>query len=72
MSEIRAFPDLSQPQKKTQSVTAFDRLLLKLVVILVRVMKSQPHVIGIAEPLCSISKAVAIVDFSKRGLKTRV
>jgi len=50
--EIRSCPDLSDPilRKKTQAVTTFDRSLLNLVAALVRVMKSQPHGIGIAAP----------------------
>ena len=49
----------------------FDRSLLKLVALLVRVMKSQPHGIGIAAPQIGIAKAVAIVDVSKRDAKAK-
>ncbi len=64
-SSIRTFPDPIL-RKKAQEVTAFDRSLLKLVAALVRVMKSQPHGIGIAAPQIGVAKAVAIVDISKR------
>ena len=62
---LRTFPDPIL-RKKTQAVTTFDRSLLKLVATLVRVMKSQPHGIGIAAPQIGVSKAVAVVDVSKR------
>ena len=65
---IRTFPD-PVLRKKTQTVIAFDRSLLRLVATLVHVMKSQPHGIGIAAPQIGISKAVAIVDVSKRDPK---
>ena len=67
-ASIRIFPNPIL-RKKTQTVTAFDRSLLKLVAMLIRVMKSQPHGIGIAAPQIGISKAVAVVDVSKRGPK---
>ncbi len=57
---LRTFPDPIL-RKKTQAVMAFDRSLLKLVAALVRVMKSQPHGIGIAAPQIGVAKAVAIV-----------
>ena len=62
---IRIFPD-PVLRKKAQPVTVFDRSLLKLAAALVRVMKSQPHGIGIAAPQIGVSKAVAVVDVSKR------
>jgi peptide deformylase len=65
---LRTFPDPIL-RKKTQAVTAFDRSLLKLVATLVRVMKSQPHGIGIAAPQIGVAKAVAIVDVSVRDPK---
>jgi len=64
-ASIRIFPDPIL-RKKAQVITAFDRSLLKLVAALVRVMKSQPHGIGIAAPQIGAAKAVAIVDVSKR------
>jgi peptide deformylase len=67
---LRTFPDPIL-RKRTQSVTVFDRPLLKLVATLVRVMKSQPHGIGIAAPQIGVPKAVAIVDVSKRDPKTK-
>ena len=67
---VRTFPDPIL-RKKTQAVTTFDRLLLKLVATMVRVMKSQPHGIGIAAPQIGVAKAVAIVDVSKRDPKTK-
>ncbi len=65
---IRTFPDPIL-RKKTQAVTAFDRSLLKLVATLVRVMKNQPHGIGIAAPQIGVAKAVAVVDISSRDPK---
>jgi peptide deformylase len=65
---LRTFPDPIL-RKRTQPVTAFDRSLLKLVASMVRVMKSQPHGIGIAAPQIGVSKAVAIVDVSGRDPK---
>ena len=65
---IRTFPDPIL-RKKTQKITAFDRSLLKLVAALVRVMKSQPHGIGIAAPQIGVAKAIAIVDVSSRDPK---
>lgn len=62
---IRIFPD-PVLRKKTNPVTIFDHSLLKLIALLIRTMKSQPHGIGIAAPQIGISKAVAIVDVSKR------
>ncbi len=62
---IRTFPDPIL-RKKTQSVKAFDRSLLRLVAALIRTMKSQPHGIGIAAPQIGVLKAVAVVDVSKR------
>lgn len=62
---IRTFPDPIL-RKKTQTVNVFDRSLLKLVAALVRVMKGQPHGIGIAAPQIGVAKAVAIVDVSER------
>lgn len=62
---LRTFPDPIL-RKKTQPVTAFDRSLLKLVAAMVRAIKSQPHGIGIAAPQIGVSKAVAIVDVSRR------
>lgn len=67
---LRAFPDPIL-RKKTQAVTIFDRSLLKLVAALVRVMKSQPHGIGIAAPQIGVAKAVAVVDVSKREPQKR-
>ena len=67
-ASIRTFPDPIL-RKKTQTVTAFDRSLLKLVAALARVMKSQPYGIGIAAPQIGVSKAVAIVDVSGRDPK---
>jgi len=67
-ASIRIFPDPIL-RKKTHAVTAFDRSLLRLVATLVRVMKSQPHGIGIAAPQIGVAKAVAIVDVSKRDPK---
>ena len=67
---IRTFPD-PVLRKKTQAITVFDRSLLKLVAALVRVMKSQPHGIGIAAPQIGVAKAVAVVDVSKRDPKTK-
>ena len=67
---LRTFPDPIL-RKKTQAVTFFDRSLLKLVAALVRVMKSQPHGIGIAAPQIGVAKAVAIVDVSKRDPEAR-
>lgn len=64
-ASIRIFPD-PVLRKKAQPVTIFDRSLLKLAAALVRVMKSQPHGIGIAAPQIGVSKAVAVVDVSKR------
>ena len=65
---IRTFPDPIL-RKKTQSVTVFDRSLLKLVASLARVMKSQLGGIGIAAPQIGVPKAVAVVDVSKRDPK---
>lgn len=48
----------------------FDRSLLRVVATLIRVMKKQPHGIGIAAPQIGIAKAVAIVDVSKRDPET--
>ena len=67
-ASIRIFPDPIL-RKKTHQVTAFDRSLLKLVAALVRVMKSQPHGIGIAAPQIGVAKSVAVVDVSKRDPK---
>jgi peptide deformylase len=67
---LRTFPDPIL-RKKTQTVTVFDRSLLKLVAVLVRVMKSQPYGIGIAAPQIGVAKAVAVVDVSKRDPKTK-
>jgi len=64
-ASIRTFPDPIL-RKKTQAVAVFDRSLMKLVATLVRVMKSQPQGIGIAAPQIGVSKAVAVVDVSKR------
>lgn len=69
-ASIRTFPDPIL-RKKTQIVTVFDRSLLKLIASLVRVMKSQPHGIGIAAPQIGVSKSVAIVDVSKRDPKAK-
>ncbi len=69
-SSIRTFPDPIL-RKKTQSVTIFDRSLLELVASLVRVMKSQPHGIGIAAPQIGVAKSLAIVDVSKRDPKAK-
>jgi peptide deformylase len=69
-ASIRTFPDPIL-RKKTQTVTAFDRSLLKLVAMLIRVMKSQPHGIGIAAPQIGVPKAVAVVDVSKREPRTK-
>ena len=66
---LRTFPDPIL-REKTQTVTVFDRSLMKLVAALVRVMKSQPYGIGIAAPQIGILKAVAVVDASKRDPKT--
>ena len=65
---LRTFPDPIL-RKKTQIVTAFDRSLLKLVAALIRVMKSQPHGVGVAAPQIGVSKAVAVVDVSRRDSK---
>ena len=62
---IRVFPD-PVLRKKASPVTVFDRSLLKLAAQMVRVMKKQPHGIGIAAPQIGVSKAVAVVDVSKR------
>ena len=67
-SHLRIFPDPIL-RKKTKQVKVFDRSLLKLVATLVRVMKSQPHGIGIAAPQIGVAEAVAIVDVSKRDPK---
>lgn len=67
-ASIRTFPD-PVLRKKTQPIAAFDRSLLRLVASLVRVMKSQPHGIGIAAPQIGVSKSVAIVDVSGRDPK---
>lgn len=64
-ASLRLFPDPIL-RKKTSAVTVFDRSLLKLVAAMVRVMKRQPHGIGIAAPQIGVSKAVAIVDVSRR------
>lgn len=64
-ASLRTFPDPIL-RKKAQPVTVFDRSLLKLVAAMVRVMKSQPHGIGIAAPQIGVSKAIAVVDVSKR------
>jgi peptide deformylase len=69
-ASIRTFPDPIL-RKKAQAITVFDRSLLKLVAALVRVMKSQPHGIGIAAPQIGVAKAVAIVDVSKRDPKAK-
>ena len=65
---IITFPDPIL-RKKTQPVTVFDRSLLKLIAAMVRVMKSQPHGIGIAAPQIGVAKSVAIVDVSIREPK---
>lgn len=67
---IRIFPD-PVLRKKAQPVTVFDRSVLKLAASLVRMMKSQPHGIGIAAPQIGVSKAVAVVDVSKREPQAR-
>lgn len=64
-SLIRIFPD-PVLRKKATPVTVFDRSLLRLVAALIRTMRSQAHGIGIAAPQIGISKAVAIVDVSRR------
>lgn len=64
-ASIRTFPDPIL-RKKAQPVAVFDRSLLKLVAAMVRTMKRQPHGIGIAAPQIGVSKAVAIVDVSRR------
>ncbi|HOW88506.1 MAG TPA: peptide deformylase [Candidatus Omnitrophota bacterium] len=69
-AHLRIFPDPIL-RKKTQPVTSFDRSLLKLIARLVRVMKSQPHGIGIAAPQIGVLKAVAVVDVSKRDPKAK-
>ena len=62
---IRNFPDPIL-RKKAQTVTNFDRSLLKLVALLIRTMKHQPNGIGIAAPQIGVSQSVAIVDVSCR------
>lgn len=69
-ASIRIFPDPIL-RKKTQPVTDFDRSLLKLVASMTRVMKRQPHGIGIAAPQIGVAKSVAIVDVSKRDPQTK-
>lgn len=64
-ASIRIFPDPIL-RKKTTRVQSFDRSLLKIVVLLTRTMKRQPHGIGMAAPQLGISKSVAVVDVSKR------
>lgn len=64
-SPLRIFPD-PVLRKKTAAVHVFDRALLRLIAELSRVMKRQSHGIGIAAPQIGVSKAVAIVDVSKR------
>ncbi|MFA5159038.1 MAG: peptide deformylase [Candidatus Omnitrophota bacterium] len=67
---LRTFPDPIL-RKKTHAITVFDRSLLKLVAVLICVMKSQQHGIGIAAPQIGVAKAVAIVDVSKRDSKAK-
>lgn len=65
MSEIKLFPD-PVLRAKCEPVVRFDPDLARLAHKMQRIMRSQPHGIGIAAPQIGILKKVALVDVSAR------
>ncbi len=73
MREIRIFPDPIL-RKKPAPVVRFGQPLRQIADILEKIMRQQPHGIGIAAPQIGISLRLAIVDVSSRvpGAKTLI
>lgn len=64
-ADIKLFPD-PVLRSNCESVLRFDADLSRLVKRMERIMRSQPHGIGIAAPQIGVLKKVALVDVSAR------